>query len=388
MIKLFPYLTSNFLMNFGRVIPQAILTPILLEKGLDFSQIVIVQIAFTITILLFEFPSGILADIFSKAKVYIFSVFLLSISYAVVLLSSGIQMMIVAWVLYGISAAGQSSTMDLYFAEKLRNDESNLKRFYSIDQNTLLISSIISSIVGSFLYGIVGINIYKLSIIAIILSVVNALIFFPKDSFKTKNYAKTTNPLKDILKGVYGSLENWQIKIAVILIIITDIAITAFFNVWQMILINADFSPSYFGIIFIALQLANIVSNIIFSKIKSGNYIYYCCLSGIVIVAAMLLLFDNILLLIPLFFLPLFLFIYVAFLHTRLQKLMPEHLMSSIGSATGTLSALLSLATLGFISLTLQSFSPSTVLSFSLLIFCATSFTFILSARLRREVNI
>ncbi|WP_270329263.1 hypothetical protein [Streptococcus infantarius] len=42
------------------------MTVILLAKGLSLSQILIIQSAYSIAIVLFEFPSGLLADNYSR----------------------------------------------------------------------------------------------------------------------------------------------------------------------------------------------------------------------------------------------------------------------------------------------------------------------------------
>ncbi|KXT64891.1 MFS transporter [Streptococcus lutetiensis] len=48
--------------------PHSILTVILLAKGLSVSQILLIQSAYSIAIVLFELPSGLLADNHSRKK--------------------------------------------------------------------------------------------------------------------------------------------------------------------------------------------------------------------------------------------------------------------------------------------------------------------------------
>ncbi len=62
------YFISNFLMNFGRVIPHAVLTILLLSKGVSIIDIATIQSAYMLAIMLFEFPSGVLADTYSRKK--------------------------------------------------------------------------------------------------------------------------------------------------------------------------------------------------------------------------------------------------------------------------------------------------------------------------------
>ena len=62
----FVYLLANFLVTVAYSMPHLILTVILLSKGLSLLQILIVQSAYSIAIVLFEFPSGLIADNYSR----------------------------------------------------------------------------------------------------------------------------------------------------------------------------------------------------------------------------------------------------------------------------------------------------------------------------------
>lgn len=75
------YLSSLFLYNFARVLPHAILTVILLNKGLTVSQIAIVQSFYMLATTMFEFPSGFLTDIWSEKIMYQLSLILIGVSY-------------------------------------------------------------------------------------------------------------------------------------------------------------------------------------------------------------------------------------------------------------------------------------------------------------------
>ena len=52
--------------NFSRVLPHAILSVILLDKGFSISQISLIQSIFMIVALIMEIPSGIISDIISE----------------------------------------------------------------------------------------------------------------------------------------------------------------------------------------------------------------------------------------------------------------------------------------------------------------------------------
>lgn len=82
----FVYLLANFLVTVAYSIPHSILTVILLSKGLSLSQILIVQSAYSIAIVLFEFPSGLIADNYSRKNIYSLSKLFLIVMFLIVLL--------------------------------------------------------------------------------------------------------------------------------------------------------------------------------------------------------------------------------------------------------------------------------------------------------------
>ena len=64
----FVYLLVNFLVIVAYSMPHSILTVILLANQLSVSQILLIQSAYSIAIVLFELPSGLLADNHSRKK--------------------------------------------------------------------------------------------------------------------------------------------------------------------------------------------------------------------------------------------------------------------------------------------------------------------------------
>ncbi|WP_330529209.1 multidrug-efflux transporter [Borreliella valaisiana] len=59
-------------------------------------------------IIIFEFPSGIISDIFDRKIVYLVSIFLLMISYFIVFKTPSFVLLCVSWFIYGMSAAIKS----------------------------------------------------------------------------------------------------------------------------------------------------------------------------------------------------------------------------------------------------------------------------------------
>ena len=62
-------------------IPHAFVTLYLLSSGISLAQISLMQVFYMLAIIIFEVPSGVLADRYSKKLIFIISMALMCISY-------------------------------------------------------------------------------------------------------------------------------------------------------------------------------------------------------------------------------------------------------------------------------------------------------------------
>lgn len=158
------YLASLFFYNFARVLPHAILTVILLNKGLTVSQIAIVQSFYMLAAIMFEFPSGFLTDIWSEKIMYQLSLVLIGISYFIILFTNNYYLLCLSWFIYGMSAASMSGSLDSYFIRRVENKH-EIKGINVLINRSTLYSGLIGGGLGSFLYEILSEHIYILSLI-------------------------------------------------------------------------------------------------------------------------------------------------------------------------------------------------------------------------------
>lgn len=121
----------------ARVLPHAVLTVILLNKGLTYSDISFIQSMYMFSALILEFPSGIISDLISEKKIYLLSIILIIISYSIILCSTSVFFLSIAWFLYGASAAGMSGSLEGYFIKKMNNDSVQIKDF-SVNYNYII----------------------------------------------------------------------------------------------------------------------------------------------------------------------------------------------------------------------------------------------------------
>ena len=192
------YLASLFLYNFARVLPHAILTVILLNKGLTVSQIAIVQSFYMLAAIMFEFPSGFLTDIWSEKIMYQLSLVLIGISYFIILFTNNYYLLCLSWFIYGMSAASMSGSLDSYFIRRAENKH-EIKGINVLINRSTLYSGLIGGGLGSFLYEILSEQIYILSLLLIISSFILITFGFHAENSEENNEMTSSESFNQII---------------------------------------------------------------------------------------------------------------------------------------------------------------------------------------------
>lgn len=198
-----PFFAAELLMNLALTVPHAILTPLLLDKGLSLSQILLVQAGFSVAVLLFEFPSGSIADMISRRTLYFISRLVFCIFFLMVIFGHGFPLMLLAWIIYGLATALESGTLDAALINNAKNRqgvsastvdapdtqsaagptapdhvESRISWLVRKEGQSAYLGMMIGSTIGALLYLSVGANIYFISVGATVLSVLTIALFF------------------------------------------------------------------------------------------------------------------------------------------------------------------------------------------------------------------
>ena len=187
-----PFFAAELLMNLALTVPHAILTPLLLDKGLSLSQILLVQAGFSIAVLLFEFPSGSIADMISRRTLYFISRLVFCAFFLLVIFGHGFPLMLLAWIIYGLATALESGTLDAALINNAKNRqgaaastvdasdhvESRISWLVRREGQSAYVGMMIGSTIGALLYLSVGANIYFISVGATVLSVLTIALFF------------------------------------------------------------------------------------------------------------------------------------------------------------------------------------------------------------------
>ncbi|MDC7113327.1 MFS transporter [Corynebacterium pseudodiphtheriticum] len=283
-----PFFAAELLMNLALTVPHAILTPLLLDKGLSLSQILLVQAGFSVAVLLFEFPSGAIADMISRRTLYFISRLVFCAFFLVVIFGHGFPLMLLAWVIYGLATALESGTLDAALINNAKNRqgvsastvdglegtvgapdhvESRISWLVRKEGQSAYLGMMIGSTIGALLYLSVGANIYFISVGATVISVVTIALFFRipeqhKVASVGENEAGASVDKHDAAR-IGGALRLWQelrsharatveemrnsaaLRQFLLLAVIAQAFLQLHFQLWQAVGLEKGFGESH-----------------------------------------------------------------------------------------------------------------------------------------------
>ncbi|WNZ70164.1 MFS transporter [Borreliella garinii] len=370
------YFYSLFLLELARTLPHAVLTIILINKGLSLKNIAIVQICYMAAIIIFEFPSGIISDIFNRKIVYLTSIFLLMISYFIIFKASSFMLLCISWFIYGMSAAINTGTIDISFTKLYQDNSKKLKAFISFAKMILSISAILGGYIGSILYLYIDIKIYLISLLIYLISSLITIFFIPNDKNTDHRHNKEnlTLYLIKFTKKIIILLKSKELLEVFILNSAIQFFYQPFYLYWQAIFIDKNISINIFGIIYVLFRISDIIGAWIFRKIKHSKYDIYIILAIIFLLSVLIELISHIYIFITIIiFLVILISVYSNNLEYFLRKNIDSKVLGTITSINSTLSRIFSFLALGICSILTNFISAINTLVLLILIFCTLS---------------
>lgn len=339
---------------------------------MSLSQMTIIQSAFMLAGLIFEFPSGVLSDRLSEKFMYQLSLVLITISYLIVMFSNYFLLLVFAWFVYGLAAASMSGSLDSYFIKVNKSRGGAVKPFMVKNKGTMLYSSLLAGLLGSFIYSRIQINIYSISILLTIVSflIVTFLIKAPKT-----NMDEVNAPLLPFIRGSFLIIKNnRRLAIAISQLVLFQIVIQSFFQYWQIIFLIKHISPVYFGIAFFMMQLVSILGNAIFKRMTLSLNIEILLVLSLSVLFFMSLGLSGIVFIFIFYLFQVPFNIYMNQVNLEIAHFSPPANLSSIVSLTGALSTGCSVIILGGYSYLLKHVSILMIVSGSLFSYLLVSF--------------
>ena len=99
----------------GLIIP--ILSLLLINKGASLSNISIIMGIYSLTVVVFELPTGIFADVVGRKKTFCISLIISMIGFSIIFIGYGMIVLCIGIILYGLSRALSSGSFDALFID-------------------------------------------------------------------------------------------------------------------------------------------------------------------------------------------------------------------------------------------------------------------------------
>ena len=365
------FLLSNFLVSVAYSLPHSILTVILLAKGLSLSQILIIQSAYSIAIVLFEFPSGLLADNYSRKNLYSLSKLFLIIMFLVVLFSNQFYLIFAAWFCYGIAAALDSGTLDAYIINqlKLAHREAELRKFLALSNRLEIVGLLLGSSLGGILYHFIGINIYVLGTVFLVASTLISFFFFKEttksDSLQDSHVMVLKKQITDSFKELR---EQPRLSLILIFDFLTQIFFQTHFQLWQSFFLSKGIDSQYFPFFYITFQVITLFSySINIDGVK--KYAGVLKFSPLIVFLPLTFFLGKIEIFLTAYFIFVFVFYVIEFiLNYQFNKMVSVENISSLISFKSTVSRIGSVLLLCILSFMVKQMSVSAVMAINFML--------------------
>lgn len=153
-VRLFfiPFL-NRFLHWFAVGIGTTVMSLMMLSKGSTVETLGLITGIYSIFIVAFEFPSGVLSDMIGQKKIYLFSVALSIVGYSIVLFTNSLLWLFMGFAFYGISRAFSSGSVEALFISRYitNHGKDSLHQFMS----ALNIGETLGLAIGALLGGLI-----------------------------------------------------------------------------------------------------------------------------------------------------------------------------------------------------------------------------------------
>lgn len=365
------FLLSNFLVSVAYSLPHSILTVILLAKGLSLSQILIIQSAYSIAIVLFEFPSGLLADNYSRKNLYSLSKLFLIIMFLIVLFSNQFYLIFAAWFCYGIAAALDSGTLDAYIINqlKLAHHGAELRKFLALSNRLEIVGLLLGSSLGGILYHFIGINIYVLGTVFLVASTLISFFFFKETTKSDLLQDSHVMVLKKQITDSFKELRK-QPRLSLILIFdfLTQIFFQTHFQLWESFFLSKGIDSQYFPFFYITFQVITLFSySINIDGVK--KYAGVLKFSPLIVFLPLTFFLGKIEIFLTAYFIFVFVFYVIEFiLNYQFNKMVSVENISSLISFKSTVSRIGSVLLLCILSFMVKQMSVSAVMAINFML--------------------
>lgn len=229
----------------------------LLARGLEFTEIMVLQSIAAVAVVLFEVPTGVVADKIGRKFSMILGSLLWALSLFIYIIGKNFYIFAVAEIIFSLGATFKSGadTALIYDSLKALKREKQFQRVEGFSRSFTFYAQGIGSIIAGFIYEI---NIFLPMIVSIGFMVVTTIVAMnfeepPIEDKKGRFGVKYLDQIKESGKYILG---HEKIKAIILYSMIFFIFFRTGFWYYQPYMESVNIPVKYFGIIFFMFNLA------------------------------------------------------------------------------------------------------------------------------------
>lgn len=262
--KKFILLETVFYLHTGII--GAVYTLYLISLGLSIFQANLISTIFNVASIIFEVPSGAMCDSIGKRKTAILAGIALGIAMICFLLGNSVFIIIIAQLLWGISYALESGTIEAWLVNEEKLKGSDLDNVFASSKKIQSITMILGSFIGTWMADCSLRLIWSVPLISAIIFTVLVFIFIDEDKIKLsdksiyKLYSETLTYAKEGGKLI---LKSEQLSYIYILVTLMGFISSPLMTFWSIYLnqLEPSFSYMYLSTVWLLIQVALIIGN-------------------------------------------------------------------------------------------------------------------------------
>jgi len=341
------YLEGLIVCSFLILIPFQILY--FISIGLSMTQVGILSSVMMLAALLFEIPTGAVADIYGRKFSVILGWTLEALMISLIFFANSYFYLLILCFFWGISRTFSSGSYDAWVVDllKAKRKKSLIPIFFSKHLSIYNLGFVLSGIIGTFCVATFGLS--SIWLFSGVACVMGALIIcfgeeiYEKPKVKIKeSFARLWNQTKE--SSYYSYKHHVLYFIFLIFFIIAIAASFEGFISWTPLLKNLGFEDAYFGYLFTVMAIIGVGAPLLANKfMKSNNEKKLLVISAMItlVYGFLILISNNLILTIIVLMIGTTIWAFeVPIIQTYFQRFIPTKKRATIGSIGGMISSL------------------------------------------------
>lgn len=234
-IRRYAALQSIHYLALGIMLP--IMVMLQLSRGLSLSQVGYVMACYGLTVILLEIPTGGLADLIGRKRVYIISQLLSFTAYTILFFSSDMTLVLIAFIIYGSSRALGSGSLDAWFVDTLgeSHTDQEVQKALGYIEIAILAGLGAGSLLGGYLAGFQTQRAYTANIAAaaacVLITCLTALLLIHERDLVQQEQRKTLTG--QISSSIHTVFRSRALLLLILSTVFLGLGLSSMETLWQ-----------------------------------------------------------------------------------------------------------------------------------------------------------